>query len=139
MLAATSVRDVVSPTKRRRNTGPSRKVRDLVREREGDACARCGLRDGGHVWPRHQIHHRRPRGLGSSRAADTNDPPNLVLLCALACHGFVESYRAQATMDGWLVRQGHDPATVPVLYRGSWRLLEADGSLGAVLAGPAAA
>ena len=69
--------------------------------------------------------------MGGTTDPSTNSPGNLVYLCS-SCHEHIESHRETARVDGWLVRQGHDPSTIPVLYRGSWRLLEADGSLGAI-------
>ncbi|MBB3752423.1 hypothetical protein FHT44_004935 [Mycolicibacterium sp. BK634] len=56
--------------------------------------------------------------MGGSRDPATNTPANGVLLCT-HCHRWVESHRDQAFSDGWLVRQGHDPAAVSVLYHGA--------------------
>lgn len=69
-------------------------------------CQRCGHLITG--W--FSRHHRDPRGMGGS----TSDPhalANLVLLCGSAtsrggCHHEVESRRAQARIDGWLVPDG---------------------------------
>ena len=113
---------------RRRNTGPSLAVRELVRSRDGYACARCGMRDGEHVLPRHQIHHRRPRGMGGTSRDDTNSPANLILLCA-ECHALIESYRVHAFAAGWLVRQGHDPAMTTLAYKGRPVLLNHAGQI----------
>ena len=41
-----------------------------------------------------------------------------------------ESRRTEALEQGWLVRQGHDPSTVPVFYRQwRWALLDVDGGI----------
>ncbi|MFF0546916.1 HNH endonuclease [Nocardia thailandica] len=113
---------------KRRNTGPSAEVIEMVRRRADNRCERCAwlLHAGG------QIHHRVPRGMGGSRSAWINRPPNLVLLCP-TCHAWAESYRASAMETGWLVLRRHDPAEVPVesLVHGRV-LLHDNGSVSAV-------
>jgi 5-methylcytosine-specific restriction protein A len=106
-----------------RATGPTAKVRALVYERDGYSCRRCGDVDGPYA-----LHHRRPRAAGGSRREDTNLPSNLLLLCE-QCHLDVESKRDVSRAFGFLVRQGDDPATVPVRTVNGWVLLHADGSL----------
>lgn len=94
-------------------TGPSPTVRRLVVERDG-GCLRCG----GEAT---NIHHRRPRGMGGTRDPAVNAPSNLVALCGsgtTGCHGWIESHRAQALADGWLVSRWGDPAKVPIFVRG---------------------
>lgn len=89
-------------------------VRPVVLARAGFRCERCGVdvAAGGC-----DVHHRRPAGAGGSTAAGTHRPGNLVLLC-VGCHRSVESGRALARAQGWLVVQGQDPADVPVVvYR----------------------
>ena len=114
---------------KRRSTGPSPDVRALVWEREESCCARCGLRGGEHVFPRHEVHHRRPRGMGGTRHEAINSPANLLLLCH-ACHAFIESRRVWAIADGYLIPQGgDDPRDVKVLYRDRTVLLTHDGSI----------
>ncbi|WP_237167077.1 hypothetical protein [Mycolicibacterium fortuitum] len=39
----------------------------------------------------------------------------------------VESYRAKAFDDGWLVRQSQSPRDIPVYRRGEWVLLDDEG------------
>lgn len=94
--------------------GVSSQVRAIVHlraTRDGRRCCeRCAqdlTRGGG------QVHHRRPRGAGSSVAADTNLPSNLLYLCG-SCHAGVESYRQVSHDHGWLVHQGHKPGTLRV-------------------------
>jgi 5-methylcytosine-specific restriction protein A len=97
-------------------TGPDRLTVEAVLERADWACERCSNGLGpvrGRDW---HVHHRRPRAAGGSSAADTNSPPNLGILCPV-CHGEVESRRAEAQRDGWLVPQGANPARVAVLIR----------------------
>jgi 5-methylcytosine-specific restriction enzyme A len=97
-----------TPMKRvRRNTGPTAAVAELVLRRDDWSCVRCGKAEL-------QLHHRRPRGLGGTNRDDTNQPQNLLTLC-LACHRWVESRRADAITNGWLVGQLDDPATVACL------------------------
>lgn len=104
-------------------TGFSRRVRNLIMARANAACERCGIPVN--VF---QLHHRRPRGMGGSKADDTNTAANCVLLCP-ACHREVESDRVDALRWGWLVRQGCDPAQVPVLRRGAWVWLDGAGNV----------
>lgn len=104
-----------------RRTGFSDEVRQIVADRSLGACERCGeyASDG-------QLHHRRPRQHGGTRRPETNLASNALWLC-LMCHTGVESYRAEAYDNGWLVRSQQDPVTTPVLYRGQLVLLDSDG------------
>ncbi len=100
-------------------TAAQRRAHDAVLIRDGNHCQRCGRSVVNYPA---SVHHRRPRGMGGSRAPLTWDLSNLVLLCGDAttpegCHLRVESYRRRAEMDGWLVRQSEDPRLKPV-----WRL-----------------
>lgn len=104
-------------------TGFSKQVREIITERAGGCCERCGRR----TWDM-QAHHRRPRGAGGSRRPETNQAANGVLLDA-DCHRWIEANRASALSDGWLVRQSDTPATVPVFRRGVYVWLSDDGSI----------
>ncbi len=100
-------------------------VRAIVVTRAKHRCEKCGrnLAAGGG-----QVHHRRPRGNGGSRAVDTNQAANLLYLC-LDCHAWIESYRTAAYLAGLLVKSRTRPATVPVLLYGGgrWFLDDAGG------------
>lgn len=101
-----------------RRTGPDRATREQVWWRDRDRCVMCGKST-------RQIHHRRPRGMGGTRDPLVNDPSNLLLLCGsgtTGCHGWVESHRAEALRDGWLVSKWGDPAAVPISvgHRAIW-------------------
>lgn len=112
---------------RRRSTGPSDEVVDLVLERAGYSCEVCtvALRDRRGVD--YQVHHRRPRRMGGSQLPDTNLPQNLLVLC-LSCHELVEKERTAAYEGGWLVGQRLVPADVPVLIGAKrWVYLTVDG------------
>lgn len=89
------------------------------------ACVRCPK---GQVRPSAQLHHRRPRAMGSSDRGSTNLPSNLLSLCE-PCHREVESDRSAAFQQGYLVRQGEEPLTIPVLYRGHYVLLDDCGGM----------
>ena len=52
--------------------------------------------------------------MGGSSAADTNRASNIVRLCS-GDHVWVERHRTEALELGLLVRQGADPAAVPVV------------------------
>lgn len=113
---------------RRRYTGPRPKTLDALRERCGLRCERCATpfthSNGG------DPHHRRPRGMGGSSETGTNRLGNLVGICR-PCHDHIESHRARSLAEGWLVPQGRDPRSVPVLSQlhGGWVLLSDDGSV----------
>lgn len=112
-------------------------ARDLIAQREGGRCFRCGTTVL--WWPTgnraeavcpYSIHHRRPRGMGGSTDPGTDHPSNGLLLCGTGttgCHGWVESHRAAALADGYLVPQGADPRRAPVrLPSGGLVLLDVD-------------
>lgn len=93
-------------------------VRDLVRERSGGVCERCGRLGS-------NMHHRIPRGMGGTKTKDVASV--LIFLCGsgtTGCHGWVESHRSEAYETGMLVRRGSDPSYVPIvnLYGSSYYL-----------------
>lgn len=97
-------------------------MRDLVFDRDGGSCVRCGNRAD-------VTHHRSPRGMGgSSRDPSTHLPSSLVALCH-ADHAWVESWRAEATHLGYLVPAGVEPDQHPIMYRGQWRTLSDHGTV----------
>jgi hypothetical protein len=103
-------------------TGFPKKVRDVVTLRANGFCERCGVNEPA------QLHHRRCRGMGGSKAADTNTAPNALAVCE-PCHRDIESHREDALKFGWLVRQGANPAEVPVFRRGQWVVLTDSGAV----------
>jgi 5-methylcytosine-specific restriction protein A len=114
----------------KRLTGFSPLVRYQIEERSNTFCERCGgLAMNG------QAHHRRPRGMGSSRNPETNQAGNALWLCTTwdtraggdGCHERTEANRAEALQYGWLVSQHRTPVDVPVLRRGIWVLLDNQG------------
>lgn len=104
-----------------RSTGPDLATRQLVVDRDHRRCLRCSA-------PGEQVHHRKPRGMGGSSLPGINSPENLILLCQ-RCHAFIESSRAEAYRDGWLVHRGDDPAEVPIRRHGGLVLLFPDGGM----------
>lgn len=109
-----------------RPTGPDRRTRALMYDRDGDRCCACnevGLRDRDLI-PNHRVN----RGMGGSTAPWINDLTNLVTACR-GCNNRFEDDPAYSYAMGWKVRYGVNPATVPVCYGdGSWWLLDLDGS-----------
>ncbi len=105
-----------------RNTNPPQWVVDLVHARSGGICEVCL------VVRASQQHHRRPRGMGGTRRPESNRPSALLDLCHL-CHDAVERNREWARDHGYLVRQEHDPAAVPVKLCGRLVLLDDAGGL----------
>lgn len=79
--------------------GFSPKVRDLIWVRDHGRCAWCGQPFGEYGY---ELHHRRPRGRGGSRLDWVNLPGNGVFLHS-TCHSVIESQRAGAVEDGFLV------------------------------------
>ena len=75
------------------------------------------------------FHHRRPRGSGGSRDPRSGGAANCLLLCP-ADHDRIERLeRAEARDRGWIVRQGQDPAEVPVWRNRRWVLLDDEGGI----------
>ena len=103
-------------------TGFPPKVREQITRRASGMCEICFFYAAEH------IHHRRPRGVGGSKAPDTNTAANGLALCT-ECHSWVESNRTKALELGWLVRQGHNPAEMPVWIGWRWVLLCDDGTV----------
>ena len=103
-------------------TGFSPAVRRIITERSQHFCERCGMEQGV------EIHHRRARGMGSTKRPNTNLPANGLNLCR-DCHSDIEAHRHNARAYGWLLRQNQEPAEVPVLYRGIWVRLDDLGNL----------
>lgn len=99
-------------TKSPRYTGPTKKMRDAVLERDDYTCQRCG-RDIRNCP--YSLQHRLPRGRGGK-----NTMANLVTVCGSAttpgmCHDWMENHeRAQARIDGWLVPSDNSPEDWPV-------------------------
>lgn len=58
------------------------KTRDVVYERAGFRCERCG-EDGGHF----SLHHRSARRMGGSKDPAKHAPSNLLLLCGSGTAG----------------------------------------------------
>ena len=114
----------------RRSTGPSKKMRDAVLERDRHACQRCGRSGLGDGVP-YSLQHRLPRGRQGA-----NTMANLVAVCGSAttpgmCHDWMEhDDRPQATNDGWLVPSWDDvtPENWPVWRFGRmWSMPGATG------------
>lgn len=96
-----------------KDTGPSRKVRATVLERDQYQCVACGKPVGmpGSWW---SIQHRVARGVGGG-----NVPQNLLTLCGSAtsagCHRRAEDRDPEFHARGYWLRSDEDPALVPVM------------------------
>lgn len=97
-------------------------VHAIVNERSGGWCEVCQVE---RVW---DLHHRHPRKAGGTNRAWIGLASNALGVCRMD-HNLIESRRYLAMMLGWLVTSGFDPATQPVLIRGEWKRLGADGSV----------
>ena len=94
-----------------RNTGPSRKVRELVLERDGHACVCCGRSVIGRPY---SLQHRKRRSQGGG-----NEPSNLITVLGTGttgCHERIDSRRdPRDEARGYTVRSWDDPAQVGVM------------------------
>jgi len=84
--------------------------RQIVQGRAFRRCERCLTATlAGHH------HHRRPKGLGGSSAADRHDVANLVWLDA-DCHRWVHDHPKAAAEAGFIVPRssGRHPLEVPI-------------------------
>ena len=92
----------------------SRKVREAIRDRAGDACEACGI----YLGPRAgQLQHRVARGMGGSSDPLLGSAANGVLLCgtpASGCHGKCEARDGAMHNDGFWLWSTQDPRLVPI-------------------------
>lgn len=111
-------------------SGPSRQVRAAVIARDLSKCQWCGR----HVrtetgW--YSLQHRRARGMGGTRRAETDQPANLLLVCGTGtteCHGWIEAQPAQAIGRGFRIAAGATPARIPYMdWTGREWILTDDG------------
>lgn len=91
-------------------------VRAEVVGRDQSRCVNCAIHvDVGSGW--YSLQHRRARGMGGSRAEDTNRPANLAVMCGTGvtgCHGRAELDPVWARSMGYHVDPWDDPAKVPM-------------------------
>lgn len=96
-------------------------VRDVVAARSGGDCeARIkGVCQGRAT----EMHHRRRRNVKPAHTV-----PNLLHLCgSRGCHGWITREPAASRGLGWIVSVYSRPESTPVLIRGTYVLLSADG------------
>lgn len=92
------------------------KARQVVRERQGGACIRCGV-------PYSEVHHRQRRRDGG------HTYENLIGLCG-ADHRFVHANPVKAKEQGYIVAPGVTAvADVPIKTFAGWVVLGEDGSI----------
>ena len=98
--------------------------RQLVQGRAFGRCERClEATLCGH------LHHRRPKGLGGSKAPDRHDVSNLVYLCP-ADHSWAHGNPSEAAESGFIVPRssGNHPLDVPITdLTGQTRYLDNEG------------
>lgn len=88
-------------------TGFTPRAEQLILQRDGGNCVRCGRHvvymERGIAW---SIHHRRPRGSGGTSVAWVSAAANGIVLCGsgtTGCHGWVEARRTESIEDGFLI------------------------------------
>jgi hypothetical protein len=104
-------------------TAISQATVDLVHERSGGACEVCGAARATN------LHHRRARGMGGTKAP-IHGPEWLLHLCGTGttgCHGYIEAHPETSYAKGWKLRRNRDPAISPVQLGGQWVILTPDG------------
>lgn len=87
---------------------PSRETCDIVDDRDGRSCARCGRSLYSTVGARH---HRKLRSQSSK--AEKHTVSNLIDVCE-ACHEWIHANPALAYEHGYLVHSYDDPRKVPI-------------------------
>lgn len=97
-------------------------VRNQIKARAKDRCEICGS-----LALYHQIHHRRPRGMGGSKDPVVGTAAN-GLWVHPHCHEKIESQRKLAKTNGWLVSQSDDPSKIPLKKYNGWVMLHDDGT-----------
>lgn len=105
-------------------------TKTLVFDRCRGLCEKCGTR----IFNGVNYHHRRARGMGSTKRPESASAANCLVLHP-SCHEYIERNRAESLDNGWLVRQSDDPRTVPVFITGVWTLLNEDGTVTTLSAG----
>lgn len=102
----------------------SNDVKMAVYERAQGRCDKCGtpVVNGAH------FHHRRARGMGSTKRPESKSAANCLLLHP-ACHDSIEKHRQDALASGWLITQHDDPRLMPAIIKGVWCVLNEDGTL----------
>ena len=95
---------------KRRDTGPTQRVRELVNDRDGLMCVCCGKWAG---WERN-LQHRVARGMGGTRNEMANSPVNLLTMLP-ACHQRVERRGEDDHAKGYWLWHYEDPALIPVV------------------------
>lgn len=82
-------------------------------------------------WGEYSLQHRRARGMGGSKLADTGQAHNGALVHGSAttgCHHYIESHPKEAAERGFRIPQGSNPARIPLIrWDGRKVYLTADG------------
>ncbi len=106
------------------------KQRALCWERSGGYCEVCGCRLREKGW---NLHHRQGRGMGGTKRKVTC--ADGLVICGMGntsgCHRLMDEQRMWALARGFVVHRNgrRAPAEVPVLIRGDWTYLDADGGI----------
>ena len=69
-------------------------------------------------WGEYSLQHRRARGMGGSKLADTGQAHNGALVHGSAttgCHHYIESHPKEAAARGFRIPQGSNPARIPLI------------------------
>jgi hypothetical protein len=114
------------------DTGFSRAVKTLIRQRAQDHCEACGI----YLGKFGQCQHIVARGSGGTSDPVIDSVVNGALLCGTpftGCHGLCEARDPRMEAEGFWLKRGKDPAAEPFLWHapedGSGHLLwrTADG------------
>lgn len=124
------VPEVSKPARRPSSTGFPAGVRTIILDRDGYACARCGIPvDTSSVG--YSLQHRDNRGMGGTDDPAINRPANGIVLCGsgtTGCHGWTEEHPIAAARHGFAVESWAASTSVPVRYPHGWFSLDNHGS-----------
>jgi len=104
--------------RRQRDTGPTRTVREIVKERAGGRCEWPGCAERGC-----DVQHRLGRKIGGrfgEMAELLNGPAWLLFVCRPHHQGVTSATGEALTLakaSGWVLEEGQDAAVVPVRVR----------------------
>lgn len=98
-------------------------MKNTVRRRENDQCARCGVESV------EKLSNRGGGREGSGRTDISHHlrPSNFFLTC-LPCYNTLHR-TSVGRSEGWFLAKHENPSTYPLLYRGVWATLDDKGGI----------
>lgn len=107
---------------------PSSEICEIVDQRDGRSCARCGKSLYTVYGARH---HRKLRSQASK--AEKHTASNLIDVCE-TCHRWIHAHPAESYERGYLIHSYESPEDVPIYHkRYGWVMLDNNGGVSPVL------